>query len=347
MAVTTVNVEEFLALSRQQIVLDVRSPGEYAHASIPGALSLPLFTDDERRQVGTLYKQQGRQQAIKAGLDFFGPNMRHMVQQVEHLLKEKESDTLLLHCWRGGMRSGAVAWLLDLYGLKVYTLAGGYKAFRQWVLQQFEVATPFVVLGGYTGSGKTEILHQLSSQGEVVIDLEAVAGHRGSAFGNLGLPPQPSAEQIENRLALALQTARQRSSRIIWVEAESQRIGNINLPHRFYAQLQTAPLLFARVPFAARLDKVVSDYGKFEKEKLMHAILRIRKRMGGADTKEAVNYLLEDRLYDCFAVLLRYYDRYYSRSSFEAHPRVIEIDLPGINPNENAAIILQQKHTLL
>jgi len=180
--VQKVEVEEFLSLARQYPVFDVRSPGEYQHAYIPGAYNLPLFTDEERKLVGTLYKQDSREQAIKAGLDYFGLKMRKMVEEVEAM----NSKTVLVHCWRGGMRSAGVAWLLDLYGFKVYTLVGGYKSFRKWVLARFEKPYPFQVVGGYTGSGKTELLKELATKGHTIIDLEGIAHHKGSAFGALG-----------------------------------------------------------------------------------------------------------------------------------------------------------------
>jgi len=215
-AITKLNIEEFLLLAKEHPVLDVRSPGEFTHAHIPGAHSLPLFSDEERKIVGTAYKQECKEKAIKLGLEFFGVKMVKMVEEVEELIKvrgtkyevrtkkdfvPRTSYIVLVHCWRGGMRSAGVAWLLDLYGFKVYTLVGGYKVYRKWVLQQFEKEYPINILGGYTGSGKTEILHTLIKKQECIIDLEGLAHHKGSAFGSLGQPAQPSQEMFENVLA--------------------------------------------------------------------------------------------------------------------------------------------------
>src|ERR1035437_2355393 len=138
MAIEKLTIEAFLQLSKQHPVLDVRSPGEYCHAHIPGAYNLPLFSDEERKVVGTEYKQQGREQAIKTGLDYFGTKMSKIVEEAETIIKKHNApiqipNTVLVHCWRGGMRSAGIAWLLDLYGFKVYTLTGGYKSFRNWV----------------------------------------------------------------------------------------------------------------------------------------------------------------------------------------------------------------------
>jgi len=210
-----IHIEQFLELAKLHPVIDVRSPGEYSHAHMPGALSMPLFTDEERAVVGTTYKQESREKAIKIGLDFFGPRMRKMVEEIESIVGSRESEvinhtlgtndyrlptnnSILVYCWRGGMRSSAVSWLLDLYGFKVYTLIGGYKKFRNYVLDSFKKEYSFKILGGYTGSGKTETLKQLKKNGATVIDLEEIAIHKGSAFGNIGLPKQPTQEMFEN-----------------------------------------------------------------------------------------------------------------------------------------------------
>src|SRR5687767_4199360 len=155
MAIEKLHIEQFLEFAKHHQVIDVRSPGEYKHAHIPGAYNLPLFTDEERAAVGTAYKQESREKAIKIGLDFFGPKMKKMVEEVESIVGSRESRSVLIYCWRGGMRSAAVAWLMDLYGFKVYTLTGGYKTFRNYTLASFSFPLSLSLLGGYTGSGKT------------------------------------------------------------------------------------------------------------------------------------------------------------------------------------------------
>ncbi len=253
MAIEKIDVSRFLELSARLPVFDVRSPGEFSHAGIPFAYSLPLFTDEERKIVGTAYKQQSREQAIKLGLDFFGTKMRKMIEDVSAAVAGENNNKLsslyavsaphskppvIVHCWRGGMRSAGVAWLLDLYGFKVYTLAGGYKAFRKWVLQYLEQDHNLAILGGYTGSGKTEILHHLKEKGEIIVDLEGIANHKGSAFGALGMPAQPSQEMFENRLAVDLYRASAKG-KTIWIEDESQRIGHINIPQGFWKTMRS------------------------------------------------------------------------------------------------------------
>lgn len=338
MAIHKLTISEFVTLAKALPVLDVRSPGEYSHAQIPGAYSLPLFTDEERKVVGTAYKRQSRQAAIKIGLVYFGVKMKSMVEEAERIvagfsgggIDQKEWATneglapgsILVHCWRGGMRSAAVAWLLDLYGFKVYTLVGGYKAYRRWVREQFEKNCTLYVLGGFTGSGKTEVLHRLQQSGEPVIDLEALASHKGSAFGGMGEKQQPTQEMFENLLAEALAAASNCGS--LWVEDESQRIGNIKIPDSFWKQMRNSHLFFLDIPFEERLQYLTREYGKFDKEQLENAITRIQKRLGGLDTKNAVNYLREHNHKECFRILLKYYDKCYTKG-LNNRERMVEL----------------------
>lgn len=324
MPVKRISIEEFLTLSRELPVFDVRSPGEFVHAQIPGAYSLPLFSDEERKVVGTAYKQQGKQPAIKLGLDYFGVKMRAMVEEVEKLVAGRllisqpdkevsapESRPVLVHCWRGGMRSGAVAWLLDLYGFEVYTLAGGYKAYRNWVLTNFEKDYDFKILGGYTGSGKTTILQQLQHQGNPVVDLEKLANHKGSAFGGIGQGDQPTQEMFENMLAAELH---KKEKDTIWLEDESQRIGKLHIPHRLWEIMRTKPIYFIDIPFEERLIYIVQEYGVLAKDHLALSIERIQKRLGPLETKTALEHLKNDDIAACFSILLHYYDKHYGKA---------------------------------
>ncbi len=351
MAVTRLTIEAFLPLTQQFPVFDVRSPGEFAHAHIPGAFSLPLFTDEERKVVGTSYKQESKEKAVKIGLKYFGTKMVQMVEEVEAIVEnfhlntaigEESSKTVLVHCWRGGMRSAGVAWLLDLYGFKVYTLAGGYKAYRNWVLKQFEETYPIAILGGYTGSGKTEVLKAMAEKGAAVIDLEGLAHHKGSAFGALGQPPQPSQEQFENLLVKELWNLSRANTEMIWMEDESQRIGDVNIPTIFFKQMREKKVYFLDIPFDERLDFIIANYGRFDKEKLVNAVIRIKKRLGGLETKIAVNALIEDDIRLCFAVLLKYYDRFYNKGLLRReNPDLLVCTIPcdTVDAEANAAAV--------
>jgi tRNA 2-selenouridine synthase len=346
MPIQKITIQEFLKLAKQYPVLDVRSPGEYTHAHIPAAHSLPLFTDEERKQVGTAYKQQSREAAIKIGLDYFGVKMKAMVEEAENIVgswrlaagKERAAQSelptancVLIHCWRGGMRSAAVAWLLDLYGFKAYLLVGGYKAYRKWVLAQFEKDYNFNIIGGYTGSGKTLLVHQLIKENKTVIDLEALANHKGSAFGAIENMPQPGQEMFENSLAQALADTRnkildestqnqassiQYPASCIWLEDESQRIGNLQIPMSLWRTMRKAPVFFMDIPFDERLAYITEEYGKQKKETLAESILRIQKRLGGLETKNALNFLEENNYAACFRILLTYYDKWYHKGLY-------------------------------
>ncbi len=336
MAIQKLTIEEFLKLAQENPVLDVRSPAEFNHAHIPGAYSLPLFTDEERKVVGTTYKQQSREAAIKAGLDYFGVKMKKMVEETESIIanhQPQKPKIILVHCWRGGMRSAGVAWLLDLYGFKVCTLVGGYKAYRKRVLAQFEKQYPFHIIGGYTGSGKTEVLHSMEAQGKTIVDLEALALHKGSAFGAIEGKPQPKQEMFENLLAKALADAENKiredldPSHCIWLEDESQRIGNLQIPMPLWYTMRRSPVFFLDIPFEERLVYIREEYGKIPVAKLEDAILRIQKRLGGLETKNALNHLREGDLYGCFRILLNYYDKWYQK---------------GLNNRENLASLLNK-----
>lgn len=343
MAIQKVTIEEFLQLAKQHPVFDVRSPGEFVHAHIPGAISLPLFTDEERKVVGTAYKQESKQAAIKIGLDYYGVKMRKMVEEVESLIVDRKSLTekqatineqpptniVLVHCWRGGMRSAGVAWVLDLYGFKVYTLIGGYKVYRKWVLAQFEKEYAFKIIGGYTGSGKTLVMDELIKHQQPVIDLEALTHHKGSAFGALGQEAQPKQEMFENLLAgqlsdvsnkmtgeIGAHTANSHLPIAIYLEDESQRIGNLQIPMPLWYTMRKCPVYFLDIPFEERLDYLTKEYGKFTKEQLVNAIIRIQKRLGGLETKNAINFLLENNHKECFRILLTYYDKWYMKGLY-------------------------------
>jgi tRNA 2-selenouridine synthase len=308
MAIEKLTIEAFLQLSKLHPLLDVRSPLEYKQAHIPGAYNLPLFSDEERKIVGTAYQQQSREIAIKTGLEFFGTKMRKMLEEVE-TFRDK---TIAVHCWRGGMRSQGVSWLLDLYGYQVYTLTGGYKSFRRYALDTFSHSFRFRILGGFTGSGKTATLKELEKKGQSVIDLEDLAGHKGSAFGAVSQNPQPSQEMFENRLAVKLAGLMNVDS--IWIEDESRRIGALNIPQLIWDRMQQSPVLFLDIPFEQRLDRIVEEYGETDKEYLENAIMRIQKRLGGLEARTAIGLIREGRLKEAFLLLLKYYDKCYGKA---------------------------------
>jgi tRNA 2-selenouridine synthase len=379
MQANRIHINEFLTGTKDHLLLDVRSPAEYTHAHIPGAINLPLFSNEERKIVGTAYKQKSREKAIKIGLDFFGPKMRGMVEEVEHMLdvrctmpdvndiQPRTSNIVYVYCWRGGMRSGAVSWLLDLYGFKVYTLAGGYKSFRNHVLKTFEQPFDFKILGGYTGSGKTSLLKELERKGETVIDLEAIACHKGSAFGNIKMPAQPTQEMFENLLAKefwnktivngepSMESPESDNSHSpftthyspIWLEDESQRIGNLNIPMSLWNTMRMSPLYFLEVPFEERLNCLVEEYGQCDAQKLMEATQRISKRLGGLETKNTLAFFEEGNIREAFSILLHYYDKRYLKGLHnreDISALLIKISCEKVSPLNSQALLNQYQN---
>lgn len=351
MAVQKINIDDFIietsASIGSSIIIDVRSPAEFEHAHIPSALNLPLFDNDERAMIGTTYKKQSREAAIKAGLPLFGNKMLSMVETVESWIAAAQKDndltkpTLYVHCWRGGMRSAAMAWLLDLYGYKVIQLTGGYKAYRNWVLEQFTISYPLKVVGGYTGSGKTEILHALQEKNYSVIDLEGLAHHKGSAFGAIGQLPQPSQEMFENILATKLWEVN-KNNKPIWIEDESQRIGTVLIPTPLFHLMRNSTCYFMTIPFEQRLAFIVEGYGKFDAQSLIEATKRIQKRLGGLETKNAVAHIMQGELKEAFSILLKYYDKWYEKNAKnEVLPKIelIPVSSEMVDPAHNATLL--------
>lgn len=328
--VRALDIEGFLALATP--IIDVRSPKEFAQGHIPGAHSLPLFTDEERAVVGTLYKQQSRDAAVLEGMRIVGPKLAGIVEQSRSLAPD---GCIRVHCWRGGERSGSVAWLLDKGGFaEVVTLRRGYKGFRNHVLDSFSAPVDLRVLGGYTGTGKTETLKHLRELGAQVIDLEGLAHHKGSSFGALGETPQPTTEHFENLLWNALRKVDRNAP--LWVEDESLLIGRCKIPQDFFDQMRAATLFFADMPQAERADRLVKDYGRFDPKELAEAVKRIEKRLGPQHCKAALHALEAGDLRTVAIITLTYYDKAYGRGlSTRAPERVVRLpatahDLRGL-----------------
>ena len=301
-----IDIDEFLSLSMQHPVLDVRTPAEFQKGHIPGAINLPLFSNEERAVIGTLYKREGKQPAILKGLELVGPKMKDLVKEAK---KINNQGIFLMHCWRGGMRSGSVAWLLELCGLKVYTLKGGYKLFRRKIHSTFEKKYPLTVLAGRTGSGKTDVLRALALKGEIVIDLEKLACHKGSSFGQIGESTPPSQETFENLLGWQLMQLKNETN--IWIEDESRMIGTKVIPDAFFLQMRAAKAVYLDIPFDVRASYLTKVYGKYSKEELIEATGRIKKRIGPEQCKNAIRLIEEGNLEDSCKISLKYYDKTY------------------------------------
>lgn len=327
-------------LQSEEPILDVRSPGEYEQGHIPGAFSFPLFSNEERHEIGTLYKQQGREPAIDRGLELIGPRMLSLVQQARELGQAQSGRvTYRVHCWRGGMRSSSVSWLLETAGMKVKMLRGGYKAWRRWALRQFEASHPLVLIGGMTGSGKTLLLHALQEAGEQVLDLEGIANHMGSAFGAIGQAPQPTSEQFSNNVAKALGDFD--PQRPIWVEAESRKIGFCHIPSDLFNHMKRSALIAIQRTEDERLDVLEQMYSEGSGVQLEQAIEAIRDKLGGKRTQETLALLQSGDFRSAAGHVLKYYDSTYQYGLSKRDNPPLHIDLKGQSWQEAARSVVR------
>lgn len=302
-------LSDFLQKAVERPIIDVRAPKEFEQGHIPGAINIPLFTDEERAVVGTAYKRVSPEKALEKGLEFVGPKMATWVKQVRKLTSGRG---VLVHCWRGGMRSQSFAHLLNFAGIQADTLDGGYKSYRTEVLEFANSASNLLVLSGATGVGKTEILHQLQTLGEQVLDLEGIAHHRGSVFGHLGMEKQPTSEQFQNNLYSIYRTFD--SNKRVWVEFESAVIGGCALPEQFFKKLHQSNIILITIGKEDRIQRILKDYGSASELELMDSLDRITKRMGPQHAKAAKDFYLEGKIEQSIELLLDFYDKYYFKN---------------------------------
>ena len=313
--------------------VDVRSPGEFAVGHIPGSVNIPLFSDKERAEVGTLYKQTGRQEAIDKGFEIAEPKKASLVERARQVSID---GTLAVHCWRGGMRSKHMATLFEMADLKCIVLTGGYKAYREFGRALYTQHQFLTVLAGPTGSGKTDILHALARQGEQVVDLEGLAHHRGSAFGAIGQPPQPTTEHFQNKVSDIFRNFD--PQRRVWVESESKSIGRVFIHDALWEKMNAAQVVAISIPPSVRVQRIVQDYGQFPNDALTNAVQRIEKRLGNERMRECVDHILHNRIDLAVPHLLDYYDACYLNSRSKHKKKAAEeISLPGSNVEQWAA----------
>ena len=319
-------------------LLDVRAPLEFEKGHIPGAKNIPFLSNEERARVGLTYKQEGRRAAILLGLELVGPRMRNIAESIEEYAGDKRE--LCLYCARGGMRSENAAWLAELLDYTIFRLEGGYKSFRNDLLKGMEQKQSIIILSGMTGSGKTDVLKVLASQGEQVIDLEGLAHHKGSAFGSMGQAPQLPQQNFENKLGLEWKNLE--TKRIVWIENESMRIGKNAIPEEIWTQMREAPVIAISMPRHLRVQRLIPEYGSFEVENLEKAIQSISKRLGPQYSKEVIEALHRGEVGECFDLLLEhYYDKAYQYSLKKRSPESIHhVETDSPNPEVNAEKVL-------
>ena len=299
------------------LLIDVRSPGEYYKGNLPNSINIPLFDNEERSIIGTIYKKQGREKAVIEGLKFLEKKMELLLDNLfinidSHKTKlgiKNNELSIRIYCSRGGMRSQSISWLLEKYKFNPITLKGGYKTYRRWILDSFSKKWNIVIIGGKTGTGKTKLLKLLEKYNYQTIDLEGFACHRGSTFGGLGMKEQPSNEQFENKIAEKLNSFK--SINNVFVEAESSNIGKCKIPHEFFNQMKASRRIEILRSESNRLEELIDTYSFFNKEELQESVLRIKKRLGPQRTKIALESINNEKWDLVCRSVLDYYDKCY------------------------------------
>ena len=329
----TINLEQTLSLrDKGAVLIDARSPAEFAEATIPGAINIPILDDAERKEVGTLYKQAGKTEARRRGVVLVSPKIPALVEQVA-ALQAGTCLPVVVFCWRGGMRSLALTQFLELAGVPARQLSRGHKAFRRHVLDFFENGQwgRLVVFRGLTGVGKTHYLHRLAEKGFPIIDLEGLANHRGSAFGNLGLPPQPTQKMFEALLWDDLRKIPKGGFAL--AEGESRHIGRVALPVQLYKSLQVETSIWLQADLSNRVRNILSDYPAIDslKNDFSEPIKSLKERLGNQTVLRYLELLDAGKWAELVSDLMEnYYDPLYQHTLPE---RRIEIDL---EPEETA-----------
>lgn len=341
MTVSALEVADFLIKSKHDLIIDVRAPIEFFKGHVPNAINIPLFEDSERAEIGTLYKQQGKDTAVNRGLEIVSPKMTSFVNQVKTLSKNKK---VFVYCFRGGMRSNSFAWLMNTSGLDAVIMKGGYKAFRNYVLDYFGHERKIILLGGKTGSGKTDILKKLNEQNLQIVDLENIAHHKGSAFGTINEQKQNPQQIFEHQLYHQLSELD--SKKFIILEDESQTIGYNKIPIGLWQQMKQATIIKLEIPFELRVQKLVDDYTTVNTEALKSCVIKIAQQLGSLNTKLCLQYLEEKNLHDVARLSLLYYDKAYEFSYKNKKQPIIHLNSDTIDARINALSVKKVIDTL-
>jgi tRNA 2-selenouridine synthase len=335
-----ISVDEFLK-KENVIPVDVRSPGEFAEGSIHGAINIPLFGDAQREEIGTIYKQVSPEKARWRAMEFVSPAIPALLTQIKEL--NKDGRVPVLFCWRGGMRSKAIATFADFAGVHAYRIEGGYRAYREAILEQIPSLIPdhTVVFHGMTGVGKTDILLNLKEKGYPVLDLEGLAGHKGSIFGAIG-PKDMSKNQKTFDSLLFARLSELKGSPFIIVEAESKRIGKVSQPEELLIKKVGGFHFYLEASLETRVERIYNEYVEpfYQEDWYYHQVNEkfsvIQKRIKNPEINRTVTEALEKGDYRSFIrfLLEEYYDPRYHHKQLEYEGDFIHIN----TDNEEEAV---------
>lgn len=340
MTAEALHIHNFLATSKQELVIDVRSPIEFFKGHVYKAINIPLFEDIERAEIGTIYKQHGKHSAVSRGMEIVSPKFDLFIKQVQALSKNKN---VYVYCFRGGMRSNSFAWLMNQNGLNAKILQGGYKAYRNQVLKYFDEERKLILIGGKTGSGKTDILKKLAETSTQIVDLENIARHKGSAFGSINEEKQNPQQVFENTLFHQMNETD--PTLPIIMENESQNIGYNKIPSGLWNNMKKSIILKLNIPLELRLQKLVTDYTTANIQELKNGVLKIAQQLGPMNTKNCLHYLDNGNLTDVARLSLLYYDKAYDYNKTGTQV-VIPIESDTIDAGINAQKIKQVLNSL-
>lgn len=312
-----INIHEALAMPNA-CFFDLRSPKEFADGSIPGAKNVPIFDNEERAEIGTIYKQISEETAKARGLEIASAKLPSIIQIIKATAGKRN---VVVYCWRGGMRSQSIATILHLMGIPVYQLNDGYKAYRQYILNtllHYKIRPCFVVLHGLTGVGKTLLLRELVARGQAVLDLEGLANHRGSVFGKIGKGQVVTAKNFDAMLLEVLDAYKKEE--YIIVEAESKRIGNVYLPDCVMQSMKQGKHILLSASLQTRVQRILDEYLCKGTEACVHedifqALDMLESRLGKVKSAQ-LKEMLQRKNYRTFVeiLLLEYYDPLYNYS---------------------------------
>ena len=305
--------------------IDVRSEGEFEDGHVIGSINIPILNNEHRILVGTSYKQEGKDSAEELGYKLVSPLFAQLIAEAKKHVKENK---IVVYCARGGMRSQIFSGLLSKEGIEVLRLKDGYKRYRNWCLEKFTRPHQLIVMSGKTGSQKTERLFGLHEAGEAVIDLEGLAHHKGSAFGALGQPAQPTQEHFENKLAHAL-FFELKKELPVWYENESRFIGKIRVPDPIFNRIVKSPRIEIEPSFENRFQFLMENYGCFSNEELIEKTKLLTKRMGLEANKKAIEAIETGDKNTWLNLLMQYYDKAYDlgRIKLSFQPKYVNVPL--------------------